>query len=44
MQLLADYLIGVFNDEGRGAIRNKNYDEQKRVSNLTNMIFYVIFI
>lgn len=32
MQLLADYLMGVFNDEGRGAIRNKNYDEQKRVS------------
>lgn len=32
MQLLADYLIGVYNDEGRGAIRNKSYDDQKRVS------------
>uniref|UniRef100_A0A6P7H094 TBC1 domain family member 9-like n=1 Tax=Diabrotica virgifera virgifera TaxID=50390 RepID=A0A6P7H094_DIAVI len=31
MQLLSDYLIGVFNDEGRGAIRNKVYDDQKRV-------------
>lgn len=32
MQLLSDYLAGVFNDEGRGAIRNKSYDDQKRVS------------
>lgn len=32
MQLLADYLMGVHNDEGRGAIRNKSYDDQQRVS------------
>lgn len=32
MQLLADYLAGIFNDEGRGAIRNKSYDDQTRVS------------
>lgn len=31
MQHLAEYLMGVFNDEGRGAIRNKSYDDQKRV-------------
>lgn len=31
MQLLADYLMGVYNDDGRGAIRNKSYDDQKRV-------------
>jgi len=31
MQLLSNYLMGIFNDEGRGAIRNKSYDEQKRV-------------
>lgn len=31
MQLLADYLMGVHNDDGRGAIRNKSYDDQKRV-------------
>lgn len=34
MQLLADYLSGVYNDEGRGAIRNKSYDDQKRVSEI----------
>ena len=33
MQLLATYLMGVFNDDGRGAIRNKSYDSQYRVSN-----------
>lgn len=32
MQLLADYLMGIFNDEGRGAIRNKSYNDQKRVN------------
>lgn len=32
MQLLTDYLMGIFNDEGRGAVRNKDYDNQKRVS------------
>lgn len=32
MQHLAEYLMGVFNDEGRGAIRNKSYDDQKRVN------------
>lgn len=31
MQLLSSYLMGIFNDEGRGAIRNKSYDDQERV-------------
>ncbi|XP_044261162.1 TBC1 domain family member 9 [Tribolium madens] len=39
MQLLADYLMGVFNDEGRGAIRNKNYDEQKRSISVQTLIY-----
>ncbi|XP_049823440.1 TBC1 domain family member 9 [Aethina tumida] len=39
MQLLADYLMGVFNDEGRGAIRNKSYDEQKRSVSIQNLVY-----
>lgn len=32
MQLLSEFLNGVYNDDGRGSIRSKSYDEQKRVS------------
>ncbi|XP_060528088.1 TBC1 domain family member 9 isoform X2 [Cylas formicarius] len=39
MQLLSDYLMGVFNDEGRGAIRNKSYDEQKRSVSIQTLIY-----
>ncbi|KAJ8917673.1 hypothetical protein NQ315_005120 [Exocentrus adspersus] len=39
MQLLADYLMGVFNDEGRGAIRNKSYDDQKRSTSIQVLIY-----
>ncbi|XP_050504861.1 TBC1 domain family member 9 isoform X1 [Diabrotica virgifera virgifera] len=39
MQLLSDYLIGVFNDEGRGAIRNKVYDDQKRSISVQALIY-----
>ncbi|XP_063922284.1 TBC1 domain family member 9 [Zophobas morio] len=39
MQLLADYLMGVYNDEGRGAIRNKNYDEQKRSISVQTLVY-----
>ncbi|CAH0555588.1 unnamed protein product [Brassicogethes aeneus] len=39
MQHLADYLMGVFNDEGRGAIRNKTYDEQKRSISIQTLIY-----
>lgn len=34
MQLLNDYLGGVYNDDGRGAIRNKSRDDQKRVTDI----------
>lgn len=39
MQLLSEYLMGIYNDEGRGAIRNKSYDEQKRVRTFDSEIF-----
>ncbi|KAJ8963531.1 hypothetical protein NQ317_015802 [Molorchus minor] len=39
MQLLADYLMGVFNDEGRGAIRNKSYNDQKRSISVQVLIY-----
>ncbi|XP_050310363.1 TBC1 domain family member 9 isoform X2 [Anthonomus grandis grandis] len=39
MQLLSDYLMGVFNDEGRGAIRNKSYDEQKRTVSIQVLVY-----
>ncbi|XP_057668681.1 TBC1 domain family member 9 isoform X2 [Diorhabda carinulata] len=39
MQLLSEYLMGVFNDEGRGAIRNKSYDEQKRSISIQALIY-----
>ncbi|VEN60967.1 unnamed protein product [Callosobruchus maculatus] len=39
MQLLADYLMGIFNDEGRGAIRNKSYDDQKRSISVQVLIY-----
>ncbi|KAJ8968056.1 hypothetical protein NQ314_002495 [Rhamnusium bicolor] len=39
MQLLADYLMGVFNDEGRGAIRNKSYDDQTRSISIQVLIY-----
>lgn len=32
MQLLADYLEGIYNDEGRGALRNKSSENQPKVS------------
>lgn len=38
MQLLADYLMGVHNDDGRGAIRNKSYDDQQRVNSCFSSI------
>lgn len=40
MQLLSEYLMGIFNDEGRGAIRNKSYDDQKRVSSYSAYYSY----
>ncbi|KAG5898216.1 hypothetical protein JTB14_005595 [Gonioctena quinquepunctata] len=39
MQLLAEYLMGVFNDEGRGAIRNKNYEEQNRSMSVQVLVY-----
>lgn len=39
MQILADYLMGIFNDEGRGAIRNKSYDEQKRTVSIQVLVY-----
>lgn len=39
MQLLAEYLMGVYNDEGRGAIRNKSYDEQKRTVSIQVLVY-----
>ncbi|XP_076251354.1 TBC1 domain family member 8/9 isoform X2 [Rhynchophorus ferrugineus] len=39
MQILADYLMGIFNDDGRGAIRNKSYDEQKRTVSIQVLIY-----
>nr|XP_023016263.1 TBC1 domain family member 9 [Leptinotarsa decemlineata]XP_023016265.1 TBC1 domain family member 9 [Leptinotarsa decemlineata] len=39
MQLLAEYLMGVFNDEGRGAIRNKNYEEQNRSMSVQLLVY-----
>ncbi|KAH1009233.1 hypothetical protein HUJ04_001618 [Dendroctonus ponderosae] len=39
MQLLSEYLMGIFNDEGRGAIRNKSYDEQKRTVSIQVLIY-----
>ncbi|KAL1491524.1 hypothetical protein ABEB36_012108 [Hypothenemus hampei] len=39
MQLLSEYLMGIFNDEGRGAIRNKSYDEQKRTVSIQVLVY-----
>ncbi|CAG9825643.1 unnamed protein product [Phaedon cochleariae] len=39
MQLLAKYLMGVFNDEGRGAIRNKSYDDQIRSISVQVLVY-----
>ncbi|KAF5307076.1 hypothetical protein FQR65_LT07135 [Abscondita terminalis] len=39
MQLLSEYLIGIFNDEGRGAVRNKDYDTQKRSISIQTLIY-----
>ncbi|KAK9700703.1 Rab-GTPase-TBC domain [Popillia japonica] len=39
MQLLADYLMGVHNDDGRGAIRNKSYDDQQRKIRVQELIY-----
>ncbi|XP_017769270.1 PREDICTED: TBC1 domain family member 9 isoform X2 [Nicrophorus vespilloides] len=39
MQILADYLSGVYNDEGRGSIRNKSYDDQKRKMSIQTLIY-----
>ena len=30
-QLLSDYLEGIYNEEGQGALRNKNWDNSKKV-------------
>ncbi|XP_044755659.1 TBC1 domain family member 9 isoform X1 [Coccinella septempunctata] len=39
MQLLSDFLNGVYNDDGRGAIRSKSYDEQKRSISVQKLIY-----
>ncbi|CAG9864874.1 unnamed protein product [Phyllotreta striolata] len=39
MQHLAEYLMGVFNDEGRGAIRNKSYEDQKRSISIQALVY-----
>ncbi|KAK5644832.1 hypothetical protein RI129_006132 [Pyrocoelia pectoralis] len=39
MQLLSDYLMGIYNDEGRGAVRNKDYDSQKRSISIQTLIY-----
>lgn len=41
MQILAGYLMGIFNDDGRGAIRNKSYDDQTRVSMVLNTLYII---
>ncbi|CAG9760077.1 unnamed protein product [Ceutorhynchus assimilis] len=39
MQLLSEFLMGIFNDQGRGAIRNKSYDEQKRTVSIQVLVY-----
>ncbi|KAF5278381.1 hypothetical protein FQA39_LY05870 [Lamprigera yunnana] len=39
MQLLSDYLMGIYNDEGRGAVRNKDYENQKRSISIQTLIY-----
>ncbi|XP_022917577.1 TBC1 domain family member 9B [Onthophagus taurus] len=39
MQLLSNYLVGVCNDEGRGSIRNKSYDDQQRKITVQSLIY-----
>ncbi|XP_066146218.1 TBC1 domain family member 9 isoform X1 [Euwallacea fornicatus] len=39
MQLLSEYLMGIFNNEGRGAIRNKSYEEQTRTVSIQVLVY-----
>ncbi|KAK9879863.1 hypothetical protein WA026_008367 [Henosepilachna vigintioctopunctata] len=39
MQLLSEFLGGVYNDDGRGAIRNKSYEEQRRSISVQKLIY-----
>ncbi|KAF2879783.1 hypothetical protein ILUMI_26388 [Ignelater luminosus] len=39
MQLLSDYLMGIYNDEGRGAVRNKDYENQKRSISIQTLVY-----
>ncbi|XP_065173523.1 TBC1 domain family member 9 isoform X2 [Atheta coriaria] len=38
MQKLGDFLLGVFNTDGRGAIRNRSYEEQQRSMSIQTLI------
>lgn len=38
MQLLANYLLGVHNSDGRGAIRNKSYAEQEKLISVQTLL------
>lgn len=38
MQLLANYLLGVHNNDGRGAIRNKSYTEQEKLISVQTLL------
>lgn len=38
-QLLSDYLEGIYNEEGQGALRNKNWDNSKKVLTLLQINF-----
>lgn len=39
MQLLADYLEGIYNDEGRGALRNKSSENQPKSISVQSLIY-----
>ncbi|KAL3269707.1 hypothetical protein HHI36_008767 [Cryptolaemus montrouzieri] len=39
MQLLSEFLSGVYNDEGRGAIRNKSYEKQIKKISVQKLIY-----
>ncbi|XP_026276184.1 TBC1 domain family member 9 [Frankliniella occidentalis] len=37
-QLLADYLEGIYNEEGQGALRNKNWDQSKKSISIQQLL------
>ncbi|KAK3913686.1 TBC1 domain family member 9 [Frankliniella fusca] len=37
-QLLADYLEGIYNEEGQGALRNKNWDKSKKSISIQQLL------